>query len=204
MTLPTVFNQLNFPFQGIIIWIPIISFLLWMLLKIFSYTTITNYPEMAFIERTRAWCYCLFLMVTFPINFLLFIAIPKTYTVSLIGAFSISILLKLVYKKLLIKLFYVEILFINPKQDILLDKIFLECGSASIMYSISVLSFAIGVLFFFVSSFNDSLPNFILSLILFIYAVYREKRSKIYANDLAISLINSQWFKRFKNDNSCP
>jgi hypothetical protein len=203
MTLPTIFNQLDFPFKGIIIWIPIISFFLWMLFKIFGYTLITNYPEMFFIERARAWCYFLFLMVTFPINFLLFIVIPKTY-ISLIGAFFISILLKLIYKKIMRKLFYPEILPMNPKQDILLDKMFVESGSASIMYSISVLSFAMVVVFFFESSFNDSLINFILSLILFIYAVYREKRSKAYANDLAISLINSRWVKNFTNDNSHP
>jgi hypothetical protein len=194
LIIPTIINQIDLPFKGLVIWIPVISFLILMITKILGYLIITN-PEIAFVERVKAWNYFIFLIITFLGNFLLIIIIPHSIYSYFLGIILVPIFLIISRSNTTKKLFYNELLYMNSKQDKILSQLLTEVGSASIMYSMCVINLV--SLLNNNTNFIDILLISIFSAVLFIYALYRDKKTKKDSVILVESLINSRWFMRY-------
>ena len=107
------------------------------------------------------------------------------------GVAGIAVILIMVVALLPRKFFRKEIIYMNKKQEMKIYNILKETGSASIYLSISVLSLSIEFLI------ENAILTLVVVFALFIYAFFREKKSSNLAHELAISLINSSWYKKY-------
>jgi hypothetical protein len=195
LAIPTAVSQIDLPYRGLVIWIPAFSFLILMIIKILGYLVITL-PEMAFVERVKAWNYFIFLIITFLSNFLLIIVLPHSMNSYLLGITLVPIFLIVSRSNTTKKLFYNELLYMNPKQDKMLSQLLTEVGSASIMYSMCVINL-LSLLLNNNAIFMNVLLTSIISTAFFIYALYRDRKAKKNSVNLVESLINSRWFIRY-------
>ena len=180
-----------------LVWIPIIFYFILMIYEAFRYSLIFKYPELAIIERMKTWAYLFSLGVTLIGNFFLINILPKTFNFFIAGIIIVPLLLALIVKYLPSRLFRREIIYMNANQEKDVSKILIETGSASIFFSISVLLVNISSQKLIESSIGILIINFGISLLLFVTGYIRERRSSNLTKELAISLINSGWYKKY-------
>lgn len=144
--------------------------------------------------------YVFSLAVTFSINWLLLTVIPKTVVTFFSGTIAVALLLGIVLRVLPQALFRKEITFMSKYQEGKIFYVLKESGSASIQFSIGIL--LLNLEFFSSNEFSitNALLTLIISLGLFVYAFYREKKSSRLASDFAIDLKNSNWYKKYSYD----
>lgn len=180
-----------------VVWVAVVFFTVWITLKAFLPGILLLSQERVILDKMKGWSYIIFLAVTFFSNFVMFVILPRTLDVLFIGVAVIGLVLRLALLLVPKRLFKKEIIFMNDRQVKTLYKIFEETGSASIFFSVSILTLSTG----FAELKEFSLANVALILVvtfgLFVYAVYRERRSNKLTHDLAIDLLNSGWYKQY-------
>lgn len=182
-----------------LVWTPTIFYAFWILYKAYlkpSYF-LSDYPERAIIERIRGWSYVFSLALTLLGNYVMMEFAPRTIDVFLLGIMSIGFMLIVIVRLLPRKFFKKEIVYMDENQEREIYMILKEAGSAAIFLSVAVVSLNLE----FIGSTEFSIESAILTLFivfaLFAYAIIRERKSSNLARELAISLINSRWYKRY-------
>ncbi len=135
--------------------------------------------------------------ITLSINWLLLTVIPKTVLTFFAGTIVVALLLVLVVKALPKTLFRRALIFMTKYQETQIYLILTESGSASILFSISILILNLE----FIASNEFAIINALITLVialgLFIRAFSQEKKSLKLASDFAFSLKNSNWYKQY-------
>jgi len=196
LAVPSVATAYNLDTR--LVWIPIIFYFIMMITKALRYSLIFQYPELAIIERMKTWAYLFYLGITLIGNFILINFLLTSFNFIIIAVIIVPSILRLIVKYLPRKLFRREIIHMNENQERDINKILIETGSASIFFSVSVLSVNINLLDLQESSVPNILFSFALSLTLFIVGYIRERKSSILTKAFANSLINSGWYKKYK------
>lgn len=194
-TVPSIAG--SFGLDPRLVWGPVISYAAWIVFRAVLPTIILSYPQRSIVERMRGWFYLFSLAVTFFINFLMLVILPRTFEVFFVGVATVGFILMLIVAFIPRTFFRKEIVYMSKEQERRIYKILKEAGSASIFFAIGILLLSME----FVGLEEFSLPSTVMSLTtvlaLFVYAVYRERKSSKLARELADSLINSAWFERY-------
>lgn len=180
-----------------LVWGPVIFYAFWIGFKGFRHRIVLSYRERAIIEKMKAWFYVFSLGFTLSGNFVLLAVLPRTMSAAMIGIVVVGFILRLIHKFVPRNFFRKEIMHMNRRQEKEVYKLLEEVGSASIFLSIGVLTLFIE----FARLEQFSIANAIListvALCLFVYGVYKERKSSNLTHELAISLRNSGWYKRY-------
>lgn len=196
-TVPSIVGAFDLDVR--LVWGPVIFYAAWIIFKTVLPTIILSYPQRSIIERIRSWSYVFSLAVTFFTNYLLLVILPRTFQVFIGGVVAVGLMLRLVIVFVPRTFFKKEIMYMSKKQELEIYEILKDTGSASIFFSMGILILSVE----FVDLEEFSVPKTVVTLAiamaLFTYAVYRERRSVKLARELADSLINSGWYKRYSS-----
>lgn len=197
LVVPTIVQ--SYGLDSRLIWIPTIAYAFWILYEAYfrpSYS-FSDYPELAVVERIKGWFYVFSLALTLSGNYFLMEFAPRTTGVFLLGTFSISSVLTIIVTLLPGKLFRKEITYMNKKQEREIYKILKEAGSVAIFLSILVLALNLEFLGSTELSVETAILTLFIALGMFCYAIFRRRKSLSLARELAISLVNSGWYKKY-------
>lgn len=199
LVVPTIVQSYDLDTR--LVWLPTGFYAFWILFKAYLNPKyfLSDSPERAMIERIGGWYYVFSLAITLVGNYILLGILPRTTETYFLGVSGVAFMNMLILVFLPRRLFRKEIIYMNKKQEMDVYKILRETGSASIFLSIIVLILNLE----FMGSTKFSIENAILTLsivfILFIYSFFRDKKSSKLAHELAISLINSGWYKNYSS-----
>ena len=181
-------------------WIPIILYILWILYKGWYKIKVvfSNYIERSFIARVNAWNYLLSLAYALVGNWYILTYLPKTINTflltipfGLILSIFVAYLPRFLYKK--------EITYMNNEQEKMLFNTLQESGTSSIWLSILVINANTNI-FEHTNNINN-IPTLAVMIIFYGLFIYRislsEKKGNRISSELAISLINSRWYRRY-------
>jgi L-asparagine transporter-like permease len=135
------------------------------------------------------------LPITLVLNFLAIYVLPRTFFSLLAAIMVISFILVAVVVSFPPRLFRKEIVCMeknNERQIILMLR---ETGSAAILFSIAILLANFEVLSN--TSINEVVLTLLSSAFLLGYGYYRNRKSSKFAHEIAVSLINSNWRKKY-------
>lgn len=180
-----------------VVWVAVIFYAIWVTLKAFLPGIFLSYQERVIIDKMRGWSYVIFLAILFLSNYFMLVILPKTADVFVGGVFIVSITLRYVLMLLPRKLFRREVIYMNESQLKEIYKIFEETGSASIFFSISILTLGISSTSLVEFTALNVVILFVVPFCLFVYGIYRERLSSRLTRNLAISLVNSGWYKKY-------
>jgi len=180
-----------------LVWGPVVFYAGWIIFKAFLPTIILSYHQRAVIERMRGWSYVFSLGITLLGNYIMFTLLPRTIDVFITGVFVIALVLRLILVFVPKSFFRKEIIYMSKKQRLKIQEILKDTGSASIFFSIGVLTLSIEFMGSTEFSIADATLTLAIAFALFIYGVFRERKSSNSTHELAVSLINSGWYKRY-------
>lgn len=182
-----------------LIWWPLIFYVGWVVFKAIVPTIILSLPERAIIERMRGWTYLVSLAITFltfGIGFALFtFTVPRGVNVTPIVAILSGLLNYTITETVQKNLFRKEMIDMTEEQFGEINTIMRNALYASVCLSFGVLSIE-GIIVEGLS-FMNAIIGLTGSLTGFALGYYFERKSHNLSHELAVSLLNSKWYKKY-------
>lgn len=179
-------------------WMPMIFYASWVLFTGYyrPARTFSDSLERSTIERIRGWSYLVMLAITLVLNGLAVYFLPGNISYIMVVGVVVSLILFVAVISIPSRLFRKEIVCMERKDARQIMLMLKEIGSAAIQFSIAILV----ANFELVSS--TSITELVLVILtsaaLLAYGFYRNWKSSKIAHEIAVSLINSKWRKKYE------
>lgn len=187
----------SYGFDASLVWVPVIFYAFWILVTgyFIPAKNFSDSLERSTIERIRGWSYILMFPITLTLNFLVIYVLPRTLLYFFASITIVSLTLIVVVALFPSRLFRKEIVCMEKADEQQIIPMLKETGSATILFSIAIILLNFEI--FPVSSIYNSLFALVASVFLLAYGYYRNRLSSKFAHEIAVSLVNSGWRKKY-------
>jgi len=186
-------------FDTLLVWAPTLCYVIWATIIGFITPNIRfmDSPELSTITKIRGWSYVVALPITLILNFLLlhFTSRQDEYFIGIALTFPIAMILRRAVFSFPRIFFNQEVIYMNDEQEKQMHGMLKETGSASIWASFSLLTINSAIL----ASTNFLLSTIatLIGVVAMVIAYYRHRQSSKLVCQIAESLINSKWHKKY-------